>query len=129
MNDKHNAGQDAPAEAVADPDTGIVYFPDDDAPNPHASAGNDASRDFRHGAEVSSREPGPGFVGTSVKVPDDGGKDAGRLLAEATVYDTLMDTEREFPVDTLALAKSIVADLIESGTMRVLPPGNGDTDA
>lgn len=30
------------AEAVTDPDTGIVYFPDDDTPNPCATADKDA---------------------------------------------------------------------------------------
>jgi hypothetical protein len=33
---EHTAENDGPAEAVTDPDTGIVYFPDDDAPNSHA---------------------------------------------------------------------------------------------
>lgn len=41
-----------------------------------------------------------------------------REMAEASVYDTLMDTNREFPVDTLDLAKDIVRELVEQRLIR-----------
>ena len=54
-------------------------------------------------------------------------KDA-RELAEATVYDTLMDDRGEAEdADAFDLARRIVADLIESGVC-VIPPGERASD-